>query len=402
MLHVHLKDVDPVRAARVRSGEVPFRESVHRRPVRPAGRGGGGHRRGHQRPRGRRLSGLVRARAGRLADRGAARWRGPDGGRRRQRRLPPRAWSADAREPARAEHADGDVRASGRRPARRMPDMEPGGRPPLLGRHRRTERPPLRSRERPRRDATAPGRPARSPSRRDRAGCSSPSRAASRSSTGPLASGGTGSSWSRGHREPPQRWALRPGRPVLDRVDVRAGVGRAHERHPSPGRARRDGDTIRTGIGVSNGIAFAPDGRTMYFAEPRWTLVWAFDYDTDTGDGHAMSGSSSTSRPCPAGPDGATVDEAGCYWIACVFGSAVLRVTPGGRVDRRVPCRWQTDEARIRRGRPSDAVHHDDRGRRIARGRSEGARGGRPVRHQERHPRMPDPVFAGGEEVWAP
>lgn len=28
VLHVHLKDVDPVRAARVRSGEIPFRESV--------------------------------------------------------------------------------------------------------------------------------------------------------------------------------------------------------------------------------------------------------------------------------------------------------------------------------------------------------------------------------------
>jgi len=36
----------------------------------------------------------------------------------------------------------------------------------------------------------------------------------------------------------------------------------------------------------------------------------------------------------PGKPDGAAVDEDGCYWIACVGGSAVLRVTPNGDVDR--------------------------------------------------------------------
>ncbi len=48
------------------------------------------------------------------------------------------------------------------------------------------------------------------------------------------------------------------------------------------------------------------------------------------------SGSSSTSVRCPGRPDGACVDEAGCYWIACVCGSAVLRVTPAGAIDRTV------------------------------------------------------------------
>ena len=38
----------------------------------------------------------------------------------------------------------------------------------------------------------------------------------------------------------------------------------------------------------------------------------------------------------PGRPDGACVDEDGGYWIACVYGSAVLRVTPDGSVDRHI------------------------------------------------------------------
>jgi L-arabinonolactonase len=102
-------------------------------------------------------------------------------------------------------------------------------------------------------------------------------------------------------------------------------------------RVERDGTavTVKSAIGVANGLAFAPDGRTMYFADTLRDTVWAYDYDVDTGE-------ATNERvfldfgPLPGRPDGACVDADGCYWIACVFGSAVLRVTPAGAIDRRI------------------------------------------------------------------
>lgn len=102
-------------------------------------------------------------------------------------------------------------------------------------------------------------------------------------------------------------------------------------------RVEADGSaaTVRSAIGVSNGLAFSPDGRTMYFADTHRDTVWAYDYDVTTGE-------ATNERvfldfgPLPGRPDGACVDEDGCYWIACVYGSMVIRATPAGRIDRRI------------------------------------------------------------------
>ncbi|MDH3753992.1 MAG: SMP-30/gluconolactonase/LRE family protein [Acidimicrobiia bacterium] len=90
---------------------------------------------------------------------------------------------------------------------------------------------------------------------------------------------------------------------------------------------------VQTGVGVSNGLAFSPDGSVMYFADTWRDLVWAYDYDQ-------AEGRRSNERifldfaDLPGRPDGACVDATGCYWIACVYGWALLRATPDGRVDR--------------------------------------------------------------------
>lgn len=86
---------------------------------------------------------------------------------------------------------------------------------------------------------------------------------------------------------------------------------------------------------VPNGMAFSPDGRTMYLSDshPQVQAVWAFDYDVD-------SGTPSNRRlfvdmqPLPGRPDGAAVDSDGCYWICGNDAGLVHRFTPEGRLDR--------------------------------------------------------------------
>jgi len=93
--------------------------------------------------------------------------------------------------------------------------------------------------------------------------------------------------------------------------------------------------TMRSGIGIANGLAFSPDSSTMYFADTPRETVWAYDYDLASGE-PANERVFLDFGDLPGRPDGACVDEDGCYWVACVYGWAVLRVTPTGRIDRRI------------------------------------------------------------------
>lgn len=93
-------------------------------------------------------------------------------------------------------------------------------------------------------------------------------------------------------------------------------------------------ETTRRDVGCSNGSAFSPDGTVMYWADTLHETVWAYDYDADCGRQHNERVFLDFA-PLPGRPDGACVDEAGCYWIACVGGAALLRVTPEGVVERR-------------------------------------------------------------------
>jgi sugar lactone lactonase YvrE len=86
---------------------------------------------------------------------------------------------------------------------------------------------------------------------------------------------------------------------------------------------------------VPNGLAFSPDGRTIYLSDshPSVQTVWAFDYDT-------ASGTPGNRRvfvdmnPLPGRPDGAAVDADGCYWICGNDAGLVHRFTPQGKLDQ--------------------------------------------------------------------
>lgn len=86
---------------------------------------------------------------------------------------------------------------------------------------------------------------------------------------------------------------------------------------------------------VPNGLAYSPDGKTMYLSDshPSVQMIWAFDYDTDTGTpGRRRVFADMTYLP--GRPDGAAVDQDGCYWICGNDAGLVHRFTPSGVLDR--------------------------------------------------------------------
>jgi len=86
---------------------------------------------------------------------------------------------------------------------------------------------------------------------------------------------------------------------------------------------------------VPNGMAFSPDGRTMYLSDshPQVQAIWAFDYDVASGMPHNRR-LFVDMKPLPGRPDGAAVDADGCYWICGNDAGLVHRFTPEGRLDR--------------------------------------------------------------------
>jgi sugar lactone lactonase YvrE len=96
---------------------------------------------------------------------------------------------------------------------------------------------------------------------------------------------------------------------------------------------RLDADLVLTrvldGMMVSNGLAWSPDGRTMYHADTPTQTVRAYDYDVAAG---TPSRARVFAHWSGAGerPDGATVDADGCYWSAFYRGGKVVRVSPTG------------------------------------------------------------------------
>jgi len=97
------------------------------------------------------------------------------------------------------------------------------------------------------------------------------------------------------------------------------------------------------GFICSNGIAWSPDDRLMYFADTRAETVWTYDFDLDEGAIRNRRVFLST-RDIEGRVDGATVDAEGHYWTALVHGWAIARWDPQGRLDRliRLPVKHPT------------------------------------------------------------
>ncbi len=98
-------------------------------------------------------------------------------------------------------------------------------------------------------------------------------------------------------------------------------------------------------VRTSNGLAWSPDGRTMYHSDTSAKTIWAWDYDLESGTPeHRRIFVYMEDAPDDGGPDGANVDRDGFYWCA-VYGASVLRrYDPDGRLERevRLPVRYPT------------------------------------------------------------
>ncbi|CAN7711766.1 SMP-30/gluconolactonase/LRE family protein [Neorhizobium tomejilense] len=86
---------------------------------------------------------------------------------------------------------------------------------------------------------------------------------------------------------------------------------------------------------VSNGLAWSPDGRTMYHSDSRGCYVQTFDYDLGSG-GISNRRQLIQLDDADGRPDGAACDIDGFYWSAGVTAGCLNRIAPDGRLDRKI------------------------------------------------------------------
>jgi sugar lactone lactonase YvrE len=124
---------------------------------------------------------------------------------------------------------------------------------------------------------------------------------------------------------------------TLERADRRPICG-IYTWSPSGGLQR-----VVSGVTISNGIEWSPDGASMYYVDSWCQRLDVFDYDTVQG---TLSGRRTIAHVAPeAGmPDGITVDADGRIYVALFGGGRIHRYEPSGRLESviELPVRYPT------------------------------------------------------------
>ena len=101
-------------------------------------------------------------------------------------------------------------------------------------------------------------------------------------------------------------------------------------------RVTADGRITREagGIAVSNGLAWSPDGRTMYHSDSTAGVIEAWDFDSATG-GRTNHRVLVTLTNDDGRPDGAATDMDGNYWSAGPSAGCLNCFSPDGKLLRK-------------------------------------------------------------------
>lgn len=91
-----------------------------------------------------------------------------------------------------------------------------------------------------------------------------------------------------------------------------------------------------TQVICSNGTAWSPDGRTMYYTESFRYAIFAYDFDAATGALANRRIFAEIDRALGAFPDGLCVDAEGYVWSNQVGIGRVVRYDPTGRIERQI------------------------------------------------------------------
>lgn len=92
---------------------------------------------------------------------------------------------------------------------------------------------------------------------------------------------------------------------------------------------------VDTGFTVPNGIGWSPDNKTMYVTDTYRQVIYRYDFDL-------ASGTICNRRPLitiaasDGKPDGLTVDDQGCLWVALWDAWQIARFSPEGQLMQRV------------------------------------------------------------------
>jgi len=131
------------------------------------------------------------------------------------------------------------------------------------------------------------------------------------------------------------------GRFLAGTLDERKASRAALYRYDRRGLIR-----LTDGLITSNGLAFSPDGRTLYHSDTPRFAVNRYDYDASSGtaENRRVFVELKPTASDRGRPDGAAVDAHGCYWTALYEGGRVQRYDPEGRLmsEHAVPARNPT------------------------------------------------------------